>query len=106
MLSDAIIVTQKKRDDFHLNYMELSRKLEDNAKLHKQMQGKYDEILNCSDLFDDADNAIRRMIVAKLIRRVDIFKEGKIEVDFKIDINSLGISPLPSEEFIEVLKAG
>ena len=51
----------------------------------------YDNIISWADMYDTASLEAKRMIVNCLIKRVDIYRDYKIHVDFAIDLEQFGM---------------
>jgi hypothetical protein len=52
----------------------------------EEMQVRYDEVISWTELYDVADLAAKKMIVANLINRIEIGTDYQIHVDLNIDI--------------------
>ena len=64
----------------------------DSCKQHiEEMQVKYDEVITWTELYDTADLAAKKMIVANLINRIDVGKDFNIHIDFNIDLSHFNI---------------
>ena len=51
-----------------------------------EMQAQYDEVISWTELYDAADLAAKKMIIANLINRVDVSTDYKVHIDFNIDL--------------------
>jgi len=56
-----------------------------------EMQTKYDEVISWTDLYEAADLAAKKMIVANLINRIDVGTDYDIHIDFNIDLEHFNI---------------
>ncbi len=61
---------------------------------------QYDDIISWADMYDTASLEAKKMIVNCLIRRIEVYRDYKLHIDFNIDFEqfSLGLD-------IEVLVA-
>jgi DNA invertase Pin-like site-specific DNA recombinase len=57
----------------------------------EEMQAQYDEVISWTDLYDAADLAAKKMIVANLINRVEVGTDYDIHIDFNIDLSHFNI---------------
>ena len=55
------------------------------------MQVKYDEVISWTTLYDAADHAAKKMIVANLINSIDVGTDYNIHIDLNIDLEHFGI---------------
>ena len=56
-----------------------------------EMQAKYDEVISWTQLYDAADLAAKKMIVANLINRIVVGTDYDIHIDFNIDLKHFNI---------------
>jgi hypothetical protein len=56
-----------------------------------EMQVQYDEVISWTELYDAADLAAKKMIVANLINRVEVGTDYDIHIDFNIDLEHFNI---------------
>ena len=56
-----------------------------------EMQAKYDEVISWTELYEAADLAAKKMIVANLINRIEVGTDYKIHIDFNIDLEHFNI---------------
>lgn len=57
------------------------------------LNAQYDDIISWADMYDTASMEAKKMIVSCLIKRVEVYRDYKLRVDFNIDFEqfSLGI---------------
>ncbi len=60
------------------------------------LNAQYNDILSWADLYDTASIETKKMIVACLIKRVDVYRDYKLHIDFNIDFEqfSLGLDTI------------
>ena len=65
---------------------------EGQAVLHS-LEEQYDNVISWADLYDTASLEAKKMIVNCLIRRVEVYRDYKLHIDFNIDFAqfSLGL---------------
>ena len=55
------------------------------------MQVKYDEVISWSEMYDSASFEAKKMIVANLIKRVEVGTNYQIHIDLNIDLAHFNI---------------
>jgi hypothetical protein len=55
------------------------------------MQVKYDEVISWTELYEAADLAAKKMIVANLINRIEVGTDYDIHIDLNIDLKHFDI---------------
>ena len=58
------------------------------------LNAQYDDIISWADMYDTASIAAKKMIVNCLIKRVEVYRDYKLHIDFNIDFEqfSLGMN--------------
>ena len=51
----------------------------------------YDEVISWTELYDTADLAAKKMIVANLINRIEVGTDYQINIDLNIDLGHFNI---------------
>ena len=49
------------------------------------LNAQYDDIISWSDMYDSASMESKKMIVSCLIRRVEVYRDYRLHIDFNID---------------------
>ena len=57
----------------------------------EEMQANYDEVISWTELYDAADFAAKKMIIANLINRVEVGTGYQIHIDLNIDLEHFNI---------------
>jgi len=55
------------------------------------MQVKYDEVISWTELYDAADLAAKKMIIANLVSRIEVGTDYQIHIDLNIDLEHFNI---------------
>jgi len=57
------------------------------------LNAQYDDIISWADMYDTASLEAKKMIVNCLIKRIEVFRDYKLHIDFNIDFEqfSLGL---------------
>ena len=53
--------------------------------LQAQLNAQYDDIISWADMYDSASTESKKMIVSCLIRRVEVYRDYRLHIDFNID---------------------
>ena len=86
--------------DSETKCLELQKRLDDAQAAFDEGQAvlaslnaQYDDIISWADMYDTASMEAKKMIVSCLIKRVEVYRDYKLHVDFNIDFEqfSLGI---------------
>jgi hypothetical protein len=56
-----------------------------------RVANEYNKFVNWSDVFDNASMEAKKMIVAQLIKRVNLWRDYKIDVEFNIDMEQFTV---------------
>jgi len=67
------------------------RELDDCKYRAEELQAKYDEVISWTELYDEADLAAKKMIIANLINRIEVGTNYDIHIDFNIDLEHFNI---------------
>lgn len=54
--------------------------------LQQELYDKYDELISWADLYDSTSHEAKKMIVNNMIKRVDVFRDYKLKIEFNFDI--------------------
>ena len=49
------------------------------------LNAQYDDIISWADMYDSASMESKKMIVSCLIRRVEVYRDYRLHIDFNID---------------------
>ena len=49
------------------------------------LNAQYDDIISWADMYDSASMESKKMIVSYLIRRVEVYRDYRLHIDFNID---------------------
>ena len=77
---------------------ELSSEAEKNSSRAEEIRKDYQRILKWSELFDDSDIATKKMVAGYLIKRIDVYTDYRLHIEFNINFAQfeLGID-IPNE---------
>jgi len=57
----------------------------------KEMEAKYDEVISWTELYDSVELPAKKMIVANLIRRIEVGVDYQLQIGLNIDLEHFGI---------------
>ena len=60
--------------------------LDERSSQFVMLKGKYEKLLNWSEIFDSAELPVKKMIAAYMIKRVDVFRDYKLDITLNMDI--------------------
>lgn len=68
--------------------------------LQQELYDKYDELISWADLYDSTSHEAKKMIVNNMIKRVDVFRDYKLKIEFNFDIKQFlyGLDCMSEEE--------
>lgn len=75
---------QKLSEDAQIAYDEGQAMLE-------ALNAQYDDIISWSEMYDSASLEARKMIVNCLIKRIDVYRDYKLHIDFNIDFEQFSL---------------
>ena len=55
------------------------------------LNAQYDDIISWADMYDTASIEAKKMIVNCLIKRVDVYRDYKLHIDFNIDFEQFSM---------------
>lgn len=64
---------------------ELSSEVEKNSNRAEEIRKDYQRILKWSELFDDSDIATKKMVAGYLIKRIDVYTDYRLHIEFNIN---------------------
>lgn len=100
LLNSVIEDKERERDQLRDAYQAAEKEIK-NAETHlAQMSSQYDELLEWSAAYKSATMAAKKMIVSKLIERVDVFTGYKLKIKLNISVEQFlnGLNESAGEE--------
>ena len=93
ILSELITDTEKNCNELAKLLEKLETELKQSEDLQAELCRSYDEIISWADLYDSASIEAKKMIVNSMIKRIDVFRDYKLKIEFNFDIKQffLGI---------------
>ena len=55
------------------------------------LNSQYDDIISWSEMYDTASFEAKKMIVNCLIKRVEVYRDYKLHIDFNIDLEQFSL---------------
>lgn len=86
MLKSAIVAHENKCKELYNELAEAESKVHDCESNVSSMEDKLDELLQWADIYDNADMSAKKMIVSRMIDRVDVFRGYEIKVTMNIGV--------------------
>lgn len=89
MLSAAIREQEKKCIELRAAYTEARTELEKCLTEQSEFEQQYDKLLEWADEYSSADIPAKRMIISYMVDRVDVYRDYRLKITFKIRIDRL-----------------
>lgn len=86
LLYSLIQETEQKCTELKAAYAAAQEEVEGSETIMQELRAKYNQLIEWSNIYESADTAIRKMIVAQLIERVDVFKGYELKIKFTISV--------------------
>lgn len=86
LLYGLIQETEQKCAELKAVYDTAQEEVEESETIMQDLRVKYNQLIEWSNIYESADTAIRKMIVAQLIERVDVFKGYELKIKFTISV--------------------
>ena len=55
------------------------------------LNAQYDDIISWAEMYDSASMESKKMIVSCLIRRVEVYRDYRLHIDFNIDFEQFSV---------------
>lgn len=93
ILSELITDSEENCNELAKLRQKIETELKQSEKLQAELCRSYDEIISWADLYDSASIEAKKMIVNSMIKRIDVFRDYKLKIEFNFDIKQffLGI---------------
>lgn len=93
ILSELITDAENKCNELAQLSEAIKTELKQSEQLQTELCKRYDEIISWADLYDSASIEAKKMIVNSMIKRIDVFRDYKLKIEFNFDIKQffLGI---------------
>lgn len=86
LLSSLVQEAEQKCGTLKLAYEEAQRNVEQSEVIMQELQVKYNQFIDWSNVYDTANIETQKMIVAQLIERVDVFRGYELKIKFAISV--------------------
>lgn len=86
-LAGLIRDSEAKCSELRNQYEEAEAAVLSEEQLLNQLTDQYEELISWADLYDHATFEAKKMIVNCMIRRVEVFRDYKLNVEFNFDLN-------------------
>lgn len=93
ILSELITDAENKCNELAQLSEAIKTELKQSEQLQTELCKRYDEIISWSELYDSATIEAKKMIVNSMIKRIDVFRDYKLKIEFNFHIKQffLGI---------------
>lgn len=86
-LAELIRDAEEKGQTLQIAVSQLEATVEDKAKTLDELSSQFDELLSWADLYNSSSFEAKKMIVNRMIERVDVQKDYKLHISFRFDMN-------------------
>ena len=86
LLSSLVQETEQKCTTLKSAYEAAQRDVEQSEIIMQELQVKYNQLIDWSNIYDAANIETQKMIVAQLIERVDVFRGYELNIKFSISV--------------------
>lgn len=86
LLKGLIQETEQKCSTLKLAYEAAQRDVDQSEATMQELQVQYNQFIGWSNIYDTANTETRKMIVAQLIERVDVFRGYELKIKFAITV--------------------
>ena len=103
VLNEVLSETRQRVLDTSHRITELTMELENESAKVAEMQAEFNRIATWSEIFDSSDIATKKMICGYIIKRVTVYRDYQISVDFNINVEQFlnGIDSAGQEDSLE-----
>lgn len=91
LLSDMVLEAEAKLRDATAAYSAATINYEDGSSMMESIKDEYTNLIEWASIYDTASHESKKMIVACLINRVEVYRDYKIHIDFNIDFEQFNI---------------
>ena len=91
LLNELIAQTETKLAEIEAIRNTAKRELDGCKNRIEEMQVRYDDVISWTELYETADLAAKKMIIANLINRVEIGTDYAVHIDLNIDLEHFNI---------------
>ena len=86
VLNEVLEETRQRVLDTSRRVTELAMELENESSTIAEMQAEFDRIATWSEIFDSSDIATKKMICGYIIKRVRVYRDYQLSVEFNINV--------------------
>ncbi len=91
LLGSLIAEAETKCTEAQRRMEEAQADYEEGQELMASLNAQYDDIISWADMYDSASIEAKKMIVNCLIRRIDVYRDYRLHIDFNIDLEQFGL---------------
>lgn len=85
VLSELVDNARTKMLEADAQLTALNTELEENNKRVDAIKADYDKLIKWSEIFDDSDIAVKKMIAGYIIKRVDVYSDYRLHIEFNMN---------------------
>lgn len=91
LLGSMVAEAETKSLELQRQFDEAQAAYDEGQAVMASLNSQYDEIISWSDMYDTASMEAKKMIVNCLIKRVEVYRDYKLHIDFNIDFEQFSL---------------
>lgn len=91
LLSSMIAETETKCLELQRQFEEAQAAYDEGQVVMAALNAQYDDIISWADMYDTASMEAKKMIINCLIKRVEVYRDYKLYIDFNIDFDQFSL---------------
>ena len=91
LLGSLIAEAETKCTEAQYRMEEAQADYEEGQALMASLNAQYDDIISWAEMYDSASIEAKKMIVNCLIKRIDVYRDYRLHIDFNIDLEQFGL---------------
>ena len=54
----------------------------------RDLRSQHDTMISWAELFETSSMSVKKMVIANLIRRIDVYRGYRLHIDFRVDLRA------------------
>ncbi|MGM9606343.1 MAG: recombinase family protein [Oscillospiraceae bacterium] len=91
LLGTMVVEAETKCTELQKKFDEAQAAYDEGQAVMASLNAQYDDIISWADMYDTASFEAKKMIVNCLIKRVEVYRDYKLHIDFNIDLEQFSL---------------
>ena len=91
LLGSLISEAEQKCAELQAQYEAAQTAYDEGEEVLKSLNAQYNEIISWADMYDTASIESKKMIIGCLIKRIEVYRDYKLHIDFNIDFEQFSL---------------